>query len=83
MAITHLIQIGRKSHVLSESEKTLEISQHQGVPFVAQWLTNLTRNMRIWVPSLAWVIGLRIQCCRELWCRPQMQLRSGFAVAVA
>ena len=27
--------------------------------------------------------GLRIQCCRELWCRLQMRLRSGIAVTVA
>ena len=26
--------------------------------------------------------GLRIQCCCELWCRPQMQLRSHIAVSV-
>ena len=38
--------------------------------------------MRLWVRSLASISGLRIQCCRELWCRSQMQLGSGMAVAV-
>ena len=40
-----------------------------GVPVVAQWLTNPTRNREAVgsIPGLAqWV---RIQCCRELWCR--------------
>jgi len=27
--------------------------------------------------------GLRIRCCCELWCRSQMQLGSGVAVATA
>ena len=30
---------------------------------------NLTRNIRFRVQSLASLSGLRIQCCRELWCR--------------
>ena len=39
--------------------------------------------MRLQVPSLASLSGLRIWCCCELWCRSQMRLRSGIAVAVA
>ena len=39
--------------------------------------------MRLWVWSLALLSGLRIRHCRELWCRTQMWLRSGVAVAVA
>ena len=38
--------------------------------------------MRFRVQSLASLSGLRIQHCRELWCRSQMQLGSGTAVAV-
>ena len=38
--------------------------------------------MRTQVRSLASLGGLRIRCCRELWCRLQMQLGSGVAVAV-
>ena len=38
-------------------------------------------RMQVW--SLALFSGLRIQCCCELWCRSQMRLRSGVAVAVA
>ena len=32
---------------------------------------------------LASLSGLKIQCCHELQCRSQMQLRSGIAVALA
>ena len=35
------------------------------------------------VQSLASFSGLRIQRCHELWCRSQMRLGSGVAVAVA
>ena len=37
---------------------------------------------RLWVPSLASLSGLRIQCCHELWCRLQTWLGSHIAVAV-
>ena len=53
-----------------------------GVPVVAQWLTNPTRNHEVWVRSLASLSGLRIWCCSELWYRSQMWLESGTAVAV-
>ena len=39
-------------------------------------------SMRTRVQSPALLSGLRIQHCRELWCRSQMQLGSGTAVAV-
>ena len=39
--------------------------------------------MRMWVPSLASIRGLRIQPFCELWCRSQKQLRSYVAVAEA
>ena len=38
--------------------------------------------MRIQVQSLPSLSGLRIQHCRELWRRSQMQLQSCIAVAV-
>ena len=38
--------------------------------------------MRTQVPSLASLNGLRIQHFHELWCKSQMWLRSGIAVAV-
>ena len=53
----------------------LERIGKKGVPVVAKWLTNLTRNNV--------VAGLRIQCCPELWCRSQPQLGSCVAVALA
>ena len=40
-------------------------------------------TMRLQVQSLALLSGLRIQCCRELWRRLQMRLRSDVAVALA
>ena len=39
-------------------------------------------SMRMQVPSLAVLSGLRIQRCCELWCRWRMWLRSHVAVAV-
>ena len=43
----------------------------------ALWLSGLgiqLVSMRMQVQSLALLSGLRIQRCRELWCRSQMQL---------
>ena len=39
--------------------------------------------MRTWFRPVASLSGSRIQCCHELWCRSQTQLRSGIALAVA
>ena len=50
------------------------------------WLSRLRTwlvAMRMQVPSLASLSGLRIWHCHELWCRSQMRLGSGVAVAVA
>ena len=49
------------------------------------WLNGLwiqLISMRTWVRSLAFLSGLRIRCCHELWCRLQTWLGSGLAVAV-
>ena len=54
-----------------------------GVPVVAQWLMNPTGTMRLQVESLAYLSGLRIQRCRDLWCRSQTWLGSCVAVALA
>ena len=54
-----------------------------GVPIVAQWLTNPTRNHEVVGSILASLSGLRIRHCHELWCRSQMWLGSHVAVAVA
>ena len=43
---------------------------------MAQWLTTPTRNHKVGVRSLALLNGLRIQYCRELWCRLQTRLGS-------
>ena len=53
-----------------------------GVPTVVQWKRIQLGTTRLWVRSLASLSGLSIWCCRELWCRSQMQLGSGIAVAV-
>ena len=44
--------------------------------------TNLIRNHEVvgLIPALP--SGLRIRCCHEPWCKLQMQLGSGIAVAV-
>ena len=52
------------------------------VPLVLQRKQIELGTMRLRVQSLASLSGLRIWCCHELWCRSQMRLRSGVAVAV-
>ena len=54
-----------------------------GVPVLAQQQWIRLVPMRTWVQSLALVSGLRIQHCRELWCRSQAWLGPGIAVAAA
>ena len=54
-----------------------------GVPIMAQQKQIRLGTKRFRGQSLASLSGLRIWCCHELWCRSQMQLRSGVAVAVA
>ena len=54
-----------------------------GVPIMAQRQQTLLGTMRLQVLSLASLSGLRIRCCRELWCRLQTQLGSGVVVALA
>ena len=54
-----------------------------GVPAVAQWLMNPTRNHEVAGSVPALVSGLRIRRCRELWCRLQTRLGSCVAVALA
>ena len=53
-----------------------------GVPVVAQWKRIRLGRMRLWVRSLALLIGLTIWCCCQLWCRWQTQLGSGIAMAL-
>ena len=56
-----------------------------GVPVVAQWLMNPTRNDEVegLTPGLAqWVKDLVLPCCRELWCRLKTRLGSRVAVAL-
>ena len=53
-----------------------------GVPIVAQWKWICRASMRTQVQHLASLRGLRIRHCHELWCKLQMRLGSGVAVAV-
>ena len=61
---------------------TWESRDTGGVPVVAQWLTNPTRNVRFRVRSPPLLSGLRIWRCCELWCRFLTQLGSCVAVAL-
>ena len=51
-------------------------------PFVAQQKLIQLGTRRLWVQSLAWLSGLKIRRCGELWCRSQMPLGSCVAMAV-
>ena len=53
-----------------------------GDPFVVQWLKNPTRIDEDSASILGLLSGLRILHCHELWCRSQMQLKCGVAMAV-
>ena len=53
-----------------------------GVPVVVQRKWIQLGTMKLHIQSLASLSGLRIQHCRELWCRSKMQLRPGVAVAL-
>ena len=65
-----------------DAKEYLKEYMHIGVPIVVQWKRIQLGTMRLQVQSLASLSGLRIRCCRELWCRLQTRLRSGIAVAV-
>ena len=52
-----------------------------GIPVVAQWQWIRPVSMRTQVRSPVLLSGLRLQHCRELWCRLQMQLGSRVAVS--
>ena len=61
---------------------TLIKSQRDGVPVVVQQKQIHLGTMRFRARSLASLSGLRIHCCRELWCRSQTWLESCIAVVV-
>ena len=68
---------------LSQKTKVVRLKTSVfGVPAMAQQLVKLTSILRKQVRSLASFSGLRIRCCRELWCRLQTQLGSHIGVAV-
>ena len=53
-----------------------------GFPIAVQWKRIQLVSTSIWVPFLTSLSGLRIQCCCELWCNSQKQLRTRVAVVV-
>ena len=57
--------------------------KNSGVPIVAQRKRIQLGTVKLRDQSLAFLSGLSIRRCRELWCRPQMRLRSSIAVAMA
>ena len=60
----------------------LKVRKKRGYLIVAQCGRIQLVSLGMWLRSLALLSGLRIQCCHEMWCRSQMQLRSDIAVAV-
>ena len=65
-----------------DKENWVEMSVYTGSSHYCSAVTTQLIAMRMEVPSLASINGLRILHCRELWCRSQMQHGSGVAVAV-
>ena len=70
-----------KTHI-SKTTKLMNKIRELGDPVVAQQKQIRLGTMRLQVRSLALLSGLRIWCCRKLWCRLQTQLRSRIAVAL-
>jgi len=60
--------------------KKNKLKKKKGVPVMAQWKWIWLASMGMQVGSLAFLSGLRIRHCRELW--SQMWLRSCVAVVV-
>ena len=66
---------------------TPQLQQRTWSLMIPSWIrfccttTGTSKRFQVW--SLASLSGLRIQCCHELWCRPQMRLRSGVAEVAA
>ena len=74
---------GQERALLNGHRLVLECERRRGVPIVAQQKHIRLGTVRLQVPSLASLRALRIQRCRELWCRWKSKLGSGIAVAVA
>ena len=64
------------------NESSQDIKTTHRISVVAQRTWIWIASVRTQVQFLALLSGLRIQCCRELWCRWQMRLGSCIAVAV-
>ena len=75
--VNNLIFKKTRTHKIANKKNTM-----REVPFVAQRKRIQLVSMRMWVQSQASLSGLRIWCCRELWCRSQAWLISGVTVAV-
>ena len=61
---------------MEEDLSSASITEEMGVPVVAQKKRTRLVSMRMWVPSLDLLSGLRILRCYELWCRLQTWLGS-------
>jgi len=72
-----------KVHHEGNSKVSLEIKRNSRSSFIAQRKRIRLGTMRLQVPSLASLSGLRIRLCCDLWCRSQSRLGSRVAVAVA
>ena len=57
-------------------------NKNEEFPLSLNRLRTQLASMKMQVQFLASLSGLRIQHCQKLWCRSQMRLRSGIAVAV-
>ena len=75
-----LVEVGARMVFRKKRKEAMNSLQNvkEGVPVVAQWLTNPTRNHEIAgsIPGL-------VQRCHELGCRSQTRLGSRIAVVLA
>ena len=77
---------GPSSSIPKKEDRREHLAQYNssivGVPVMFQWKHTRLASMNLQIQSLASHSGLRIQRCRELWCRSQTQLRSHIAVTM-
>ena len=80
----HRMTVGPRNPTLGHVSRKCSFKKVKcRIPVVVQQKRIQLGTMRLRVQSLTSLSGLRIWHCHELWCRLQMWLESGIAVALA